>query len=742
MEPRTGDICKCGYNAEENPFALPPGSILNGRYLLGRVLGHGGFGITYIGFDITLESKVAVKEYVPEGLASRIPGISTIKSLDQKKDVSFQDGIRKFLEEAKTIARFKTQQNIVPVKDFFMANGTAYLVMEYIEGESLQAHLRSMGGKIGWNEMMHVVWQLVGALMMIHEKGFLHRDIAPDNIYITDNKHVWLLDFGSARQNENEGNKTMTAIVKAGFAPMEQYGGSAKQGPWSDIYALAATIYYSITSVMPPNPFDRMEQDSLQAPSQMGISIPPQSEAALMKALSLRPEQRFPTVGQFWEQLNVRDDGAAAPIMMNAPTAAQTRAGQVGLAGQVGQAPTATMANGPRTTFVNVEQEMLAQTYSSQPPVTTHLNSSVDQASLSKSMPAKKNLLMPIGAGLGVVAIICLSILLVNSNAKRAAESADASKAIESASAVAMAQTDNSAQSTQDSSQLESTSTSLEAGAETPPPEPTPPGPPPDSSGTETLPSEPVPPSPPAKSPGTGPLPSEPTPPSPPAKSPGTGVLPSEPTPPKPTAPPAPTSGTTTVKPPADSASTKIVYPNGDVFIGSIVGGKANGKGTYTFSTGAVYVGDFVNDAATGTGTLTYADGSYYTGGFKDNLFSGTGKFVYSNGSVYIGEVLNGAANGSGELQAANGRTYTGTFQDNYIVYGTLLFPNGEVYEGDFYLGVPNGSGAYYFNDGITFDGTWVSGVMSNGTFYDVNGNPFVMTDYDTLVKYSPIISY
>lgn len=301
------EICPhCGYKEGIIPneqYHLLPGTILNGRYLIGKALGHGGFGITYLGFDTNQGVKLAIKEYMPSELATRFSNEKQISIYSGKKQQYFNYGLEKFLDEAKTLARFSNHPSIVSVYDYFEENKTAYLVMRYLEGITLGDYVSKQGGRIPYELAMNIMMPVVDALREVHNYGMIHRDISPDNIYITSKKQVKLLDFGAARHAIGEQNKSLSIILKPGYAPPEQYYSNGKQGPWTDIYATAATIYRLITGISPGEAMERMIDDKLTLPSKYGIEIDEKIEQALIKGLSLKVEDRYQTMKEFQDEI-------------------------------------------------------------------------------------------------------------------------------------------------------------------------------------------------------------------------------------------------------------------------------------------------------------------------------------------------------------------------------------------------------------------------------------------------------
>ena len=294
--PGFTDSCPtCGYRhvpSQRDGFILAPNTMLTGRYRIGRVLGLGGFGITYVGRDERLHALVAVKEYYPSMFSVRMPGSSLVAPSGPEQAGPYRVGMEKFLDEARLLAQFRNTAEIVDVLDFFTENGTAYMVMEYLEGRSLQEVLNERGGRLPFGEALSVILPVMRGLSHVHDKNVLHRDISPDNIYITSDKRSKLLDFGAARMAISQGEQNLTVILKRGYAPLEQYNAGGRQGPWTDVYALCATFYRTLTGQMPADSLARIEQDDLIPPSRLGVAIPPAVEKVLLKGLSLRGADR------------------------------------------------------------------------------------------------------------------------------------------------------------------------------------------------------------------------------------------------------------------------------------------------------------------------------------------------------------------------------------------------------------------------------------------------------------------
>ncbi len=286
----------CGWQTPQDnpPPALPLGRVLDGRYRIGRVLGHGGFGITYLAWDENLQLRLAIKEYLPRDCASRAAdGVSLAIYAGQASE-QFSYGLDRFLEEARALAHFDQHPGIVTVKNFFRAHGTGYCVMDFVEGITLSEYLgQQPDGRISFDAALKLLTPVMDALRAVHKEGLLHRDIAPDNIYLTQDGRIKLLDFGAARYAASEHSKSLSIILKPGYSPEEQYRTKGHQGPWTDVYGLAATIYRTITGKLPPESLDRLDTDELIPPSKLGIAIRPEQEAALLKGLAVKANQRF-----------------------------------------------------------------------------------------------------------------------------------------------------------------------------------------------------------------------------------------------------------------------------------------------------------------------------------------------------------------------------------------------------------------------------------------------------------------
>ena len=322
-ETQEGPCPYCGFDLAENekkfPVALRAGTVLNGRYIVGRVLGQGGFGITYLAWDTKLEARVAVKEFMPNEIATRVG--TTVSVAVESRTQDFTYGAERFQEEARTLAKFMGQPNIAGVTDYFDENDTSYFVMDYIEGISFKTYIANHGGKVSIEEALNVMIPVLRALTAVHAEGFIHRDVTPDNIYITKDGQVKLLDFGSARYSIGDKSKSLDVVLKVGYAPKEQYIRRSRQGPYTDVYSCAACLYAAITGFLPPESLERLDEDTLVPISQCGIDIPEYLDKAILKGLAVQPEDRFQSAAEFLDAIEsqwvvevpVSGGAAAAP---------------------------------------------------------------------------------------------------------------------------------------------------------------------------------------------------------------------------------------------------------------------------------------------------------------------------------------------------------------------------------------------------------------------------------------------
>lgn len=319
MEEIQGYPCShCGFDPRSVKgieYALPMGTILAGKYLVGRVLGQGGFGITYVGWDIALERKVAIKEYYPSGQVSRNPGsrgltwYTSVQSQQAK-----QNGTQIFLKEARKMSKVDDIPNVVRVRDLFQENETAYIVMDFVEGETLKARLEKTG-PLPWEQAKGIFLPAIQAMEQVHQAGLVHRDISPDNLMLTPDGKVKILDLGAAKDLSVNNGASSMQVAKGGFSPFEQYTQRGSSGPWTDVYAMAATVYYTLTGKLPPVATDRVVEDTISW-DEPGLKVlSAQALEALQKAMVISAKNRM----QSMEEL---EKGLYSTAVEPAPTPA------------------------------------------------------------------------------------------------------------------------------------------------------------------------------------------------------------------------------------------------------------------------------------------------------------------------------------------------------------------------------------------------------------------------------------
>ena len=285
-------FCGMAASVQNAEHQLVCGTVLNGKYLVGQAIGEGGFGITYIGLDLNLELKIAIKEFYPNGYANRS---STVKNyvtfINNAQGRYFNDSKKQFLREAKSLAKFSSEKGIVDVRDYFNENNTTYIVMEYIEGGTLASRVKNKG-VFRYDEIFRLMLPIMYALKKMHAEGIIHRDISPDNIMFANDNSLKLMDFGAARYYTGAEKKTMSVMLKHGFTPYEQHSSTGNQGPWTDVYALCATMYKCITGKTPVDCLNRVMKDTLKTPGELGIDMPEQCQNILLYGMAIYPDNR------------------------------------------------------------------------------------------------------------------------------------------------------------------------------------------------------------------------------------------------------------------------------------------------------------------------------------------------------------------------------------------------------------------------------------------------------------------
>ena len=300
------DVCPyCGYRKDtpvEEAYYLLPETVLSNRYIVGKVLGYGGFGVTYIGWDGILKRIVAIKEYFPSDYATRGYGTKKLTIYSGDAYEQFQAGLSSFISEAKRQAQLHNVDGVVRIYDCVQENDTGYIIMEFLDGKTIKELLQD-DQKYSYEEAEKIIVRVLETLAEVHKTGIIHRDVAPDNIFITRSGEVKLIDFGAARYAASVKSRSLSVILKPGYAPEEQYRSHGVQGPWTDVYGAGATFYRMITGVKPDEAIERMVDDQLLLPSELGVSISPEKEKVLMKSLSVRKEGRYQTAEEFLKAL-------------------------------------------------------------------------------------------------------------------------------------------------------------------------------------------------------------------------------------------------------------------------------------------------------------------------------------------------------------------------------------------------------------------------------------------------------
>lgn len=319
QEINTDDIkCPhCGFDPNAykvNPRCLRLGTKLAGKYIIGRVIGEGGFGITYIGWDEKLELPIAIKEFFPPKIASRdtTTGNNTIYMFDHADEKSFEEGMRRSVKEARSMSKLEAYEGIVSIRDFFNENKTAYIIMEYVDGETLKEYLKE-NEKMEPEDVLKVMKPVMKALEQMHRTGMIHRDISPDNIMIRRDGQVKLIDFGAARVAQEEDEKSLTVMLKRGFSPEEQYRSKGHQGPWTDIYALCATMYYMLTGVIPPESMERVLEDKYVSLKEYDIELDTKIADAIDKGLCVLTKNRYQSMSDLIHDIYGEEEKLVIP---------------------------------------------------------------------------------------------------------------------------------------------------------------------------------------------------------------------------------------------------------------------------------------------------------------------------------------------------------------------------------------------------------------------------------------------
>lgn len=315
MKEYSEDLVKCphcGFHKDtpnKEPYHLKPGTIVDKKYIIGNVIGFGGFGVIYKAWDQALERVVAVKEYFPTAFLARVEGKTDTFVFDQKNQEMFLKGKTEFLEEARNLAKFNQHPIIVNIFDYFEENGTAYFVMEYLDGVNLRSYVSELakrGKKLSVESSVMIVQSVLGALKAVHSSGILHRDIKPGNIFVCKNGTIKLIDFGAAKFSDTDAEKTKTVIITTGYAPVEQYQTHGKQGAYTDIYAIGAVLYELVTGIKPDESINRKVDDIVEDPMKINPEVTQVLNNAIMRAMAVKADIRFQSVDDFSKAISAK----------------------------------------------------------------------------------------------------------------------------------------------------------------------------------------------------------------------------------------------------------------------------------------------------------------------------------------------------------------------------------------------------------------------------------------------------
>ena len=312
MKPLTaeGRCVYCGLQQDKYrpiPRCLRPGMCLRDRYILGRVLGEGSFGISYIAWDCLLDTVVAIKEYFPASLVSRHISEededTNVYIYEKRESRKYQESLKKYLGEAKSLSAYYDLDGIVSVRGFFYANNTAYIVMGYVDGISVKEYVEK-NGPIEGEKFLRMLEPVIKSLAKVHQTGVLHRDISPDNMLLTRDDKLVLIDFGAARKENINMTRSMTVVFKRGFSPEEQYRTRGQQGAWTDVYALCATAYYALTGKAPDESIQRVLEDDMPSLTEMtDVDLPMRQKRAFMKGMTVDFHHRYQTMDELYQGL-------------------------------------------------------------------------------------------------------------------------------------------------------------------------------------------------------------------------------------------------------------------------------------------------------------------------------------------------------------------------------------------------------------------------------------------------------
>jgi serine/threonine protein kinase len=615
--------------AKDQLNALPAGYQLD-DFTIESVLGAGGFGITYLAHERTLDRKVAIKEFMPRS-AVRGDDRSSVHPISSSDVEEFEYGLTRFRDEAQTLVGFR-HPNIVSVFRYIQANGTAYIVMEYVEGKSLDELLR-IGDTLNESEAREILFPLLDGLEAVHAAGFLHRDIKPANIFIQADGMPVLLDFGAARHAIGAHSKSLTGVLTPGFAPFEQYATRGNQGPWTDIYALGATLYRAITGAKPPESIDRIEQDNYVP---VTMAAPPGFSPAFLhaidEALEMRAAERPQTVAA-WRAMFLEDPAVASsrppapsPVATEAPPPADTIMTPGATPNAASDAaPTQAAKRAPDDAPTQAAMGRASAGRATTPPVTPPPRAPTKPAAKPTAAPSSGRssgrAALVIGAIVVVVAVLAGGGYwawsayqevererIAADRARREAELARQRAEEARRRAEAEARRRNEIEAARRRAQGEAARKRAEEARRQ--------------------------------------------------------------------AEEARKRAEEQRRAARGGTVQRRNYPGGR-YEGTFVNGRRHGFGKYWWDTGDRFEGRWVNGNRTGFGKYWWANGNRYVGNFVRNKLSGRGTFYWRNGTRYVGTFVNGKFHGYGRIYWPSGARYFGQWSVGRRTVGTYWYPDG-----------------------------------------------------------------
>lgn len=306
MEDHMSVCPYCGFNEaqlRQESYYLAPGTVVGGKYIVGKPMSYGGYTVTYLGMDAEKNRKVMIKEYLPSDFSTRSEGDTEVTIYSGDAQEQFEQGLTTFLNEANRIQQLHNPRGIMQVYDCVAENDTGYVISEYLDGKTLK-QMMAEGKRFSPQEAKNFICEILEGLRQVHPLDIIHCDIAPETIFVSNTGEIKLLDFGATRYVTTANSKSLAIILKQSYAPEEQYRSQGVRGPWTDVYALGAVMYHMVTGVVPPESVDRALIDELKEPSKLGIQIPANMENALMNALNVYQKDRTPSAEVFYQELN------------------------------------------------------------------------------------------------------------------------------------------------------------------------------------------------------------------------------------------------------------------------------------------------------------------------------------------------------------------------------------------------------------------------------------------------------